>query len=273
MQILNNIFYRCAFSILLFVIGHTAFAEKIDSAIVYSKAMKKGLPCTIILPSNYNETGKSYPVVYLLHGYSGWHSNWILRAPALSNLADSFQTIIVCPEGGYNSWYFDSPLDSSSQYETFVAKEVPAYIDAHFNTIKNRSGRAISGLSMGGHGALFLGINHKETFGMAASMSGGVNLFESKGKYEISQKIGDSSKWNNYSILQSIDAQKTMNLPLFFDCGVDDFFIGGNRALHEKLIGLKVPHTYMEREGGHTWDYWKQSIRYHMTFFQQHFQQ
>lgn len=238
---------------------------------VFSKAMKTSLGCTIILPNQYQATGKPIPVVYLLHGYSGWHSNWILRVPELSQFADSFNTIIVCPEGGYNSWYFDSPLDSSSQYETFVAKEIPEYIDAHFNTIKNRKGRAISGLSMGGHGALFLGVRHKEIFGMAASMSGGVNLYESKGRYEISQKIGDSSGWNNYSVLQSIDAQKSKNIQLFFDCGVEDFFLGGNRALHEKLISLKVPHTYMEREGGHNWDYWRKSIRYHLVFFQQYF--
>jgi S-formylglutathione hydrolase FrmB len=271
MQILNSILRRLVFYLLFIIVAFSAFAGKVDSVTVYSKAMKKGLPCTIVLPKKYKAKGNAYPVLYLLHGYSGWHSNWIQRVPALSNLSDSFQTIIVCPEGGYNSWYFDSPLDSSSQYETFVAKEVPAFIDAHFNTIKNRNGRAISGLSMGGHGALYLATRNKDIFGMAASMSGGVSLFESKGKYEISQKIGDSSTWNNYSVLQSIDSLKAVNLPIFFDCGVDDFFIGGNRALHEKLMRLKIPHTYMEREGGHNWEYWKTSIRYHMAFFQQHF--
>lgn len=246
-----------------------AFGGKVDSLLVFSKAMKKSMPCTIIVPDTYTQRADSFPVLYLLNGYSGWHSNWILRVPELAQLADDFNTIIVCPEGGRNSWYFDSPLDPSSQYETFVGQEVPAFIDSAYRSRKSRMARMISGLSMGGHGALFIALRHPETFGLAGSMSGGLDLKESKGKYEIAEKIGDSTRWNNYSVISMINTQNASQLKILIDCGVDDFFLQGNRAVHQKLVQLRVPHMYFEKEGGHSWDYWRRSIPYHLFFFRQ----
>ena len=252
-----------------FIFSLCAFGGKTDSVWVYSKAMQKPLPCTIVLPDAYKNGSDSFPVLYLLHGYGGWHSNWILRVPELSKLADEFNTIIVCPEGGRNSWYFDSPLEPSSQYETFVGKEVPAFIDSAYRSRKSRMARMISGLSMGGHGALFIALRHPETFGVAGSMSGGLDLKESKGKYEIAEKIGDSTQWNNYSVISMINTEQASQLKILIDCGVDDFFLQGNRAVHQKLVQLKVPHMYFEKEGGHSWDYWRRSIPYHLFFFRQ----
>lgn len=269
MNIFRNISIS-RFALLLFgllLVSAPLLAGKIDSVKVYSAAMKQHLPCTVITPDSYNKKGAPLPVMYLLHGYSGWHSNWVKKAPELANLADSFQVIIICPEGGYNSWYFDSPLQPESQYASFVGREVPEYMDRNYRTIRNRNGRAITGLSMGGHGALYLAMQFPATFGMAGSMSGGVDLMGIKGKYEIIQKIGDSTGWHKYSVLHSITRQQTENLGLIIDCGVDDFFLEGNRALHQKLVDLKIPHAYQEREGGHTWDFWKQSVRYHLYFF------
>jgi S-formylglutathione hydrolase FrmB len=122
---------------------------------------------------------------------------------------------------------------------------------------------------MGGHGAMFIALRHTETFGMAGSMSGGLDLLESKGKYEIKEKIGDSTQWSNYSVISMINAEQASQLKILIDCGVDDFFLQGNRAVHQKLVQLKVPHMYFEKEGGHSWDYWRKSIPYHLFFFQQ----
>jgi S-formylglutathione hydrolase FrmB len=80
--------------------------------------------------------------------------------PELKTYADEYKVLIVCPDGGNSSWYFDSPVDSTMKYETYIGKEVPDYIDAHYKTIKNRTARAITGLSMGGHGALFIAFRH-----------------------------------------------------------------------------------------------------------------
>ena len=73
-----------------------------------------------------------------------------------------YNVIIVTPDGGYDSWYFDSPFVLDYQYETFLSSELVNYIDSNFNTIKDRSGREITGLSMGGHGALHTAIKHQD---------------------------------------------------------------------------------------------------------------
>jgi S-formylglutathione hydrolase FrmB len=182
--------------------------------------------------------------------------------------------MIVCPEGG-NSWYFDSPVDSTMKFETYISKEVPEYIDAHYNTIKDRKERAITGLSMGGHGALFLAFRHSDRFGACGSISGGVNLNSSHNKFDIEKRIGDtvrySSNWTNYSVMKVVEHYPKDSLAIIFDCGVSDFFYPDNRALHEKMLRLNIPHDYIERPGKHEWPYWRNSIGYQLLFFRKYF--
>src|ERR1700739_4156160 len=149
------------------------FASSVDTVTIYSAAMKKRIRCVVIKPDSYLASKLAFPVVYLLHGYSGNYSDFIYKIPSIKKKADELQMLFVCPDGA-NSWYFDSPVDSTMKYETYISKEVPAYIDSAYRTIKNKYGRAITGLSMGGHGALFLGLRHPKTFGACGSMSGGV---------------------------------------------------------------------------------------------------
>ena len=134
----------------------------VDTVSIYSKAMQKEFKCVVIQPAIAQDKPFRAPVVYLLHGYSGKYSNWITLVPQLKEYADEYKLMIVCPDGAYGSWYFDSPIDSSMKYETYIGKEVPDYIDAHYSTIRDRKARAITGLSMGGHGGLFLGFRHPD---------------------------------------------------------------------------------------------------------------
>ncbi|RYG47051.1 MAG: esterase family protein, partial [Chitinophagaceae bacterium] len=129
-----------------------AIAGTADSIAVFSQAMKKNIPVMVIKPSGYKKGKEALNVVYLLHGYSGNHRQWLRDAPQLTKLADTYNLLIVCPDGGFSSWYFDSPIDSSVRYETFITKELIAYIDQNYRTVGTRISRAISGLSMGGHG-------------------------------------------------------------------------------------------------------------------------
>jgi len=175
-----------------------AQAASVDSIVVPSRVMKKDIKCVVIKPDSYeekNDPGKRYPVIYLLHGYSGWYSNWIIRTPELKDLADREEILIVCPDGGYSGWYWDSPLDSTSQYETYIAQEVPAQIDKQYRTLADRTGRAITGLSMGGHGGIYLGFRHAEFFGACGSMSGAVDLSQSINEYNIAKRIGDNHQF------------------------------------------------------------------------------
>ena len=250
-----------------------AFASRVDTVVIYSNAMHKAKKCVVITPDDRKH--KSFPVVYLLHGYSGDFSNWITKVPKLKSYADLYHVVIVCPDGDYSSWYIDSPVDSTMKYETYIAKEIPDYIEAHYPVIKNRGARAITGLSMGGHGGLFLGFRHADYFGACGSMSGGVDLNSSRTKFDIAKRVGDtinhSENWTLYSVNHIIESYPRDSIAIIFDCGVDDFFYTINKDLHEKMVRLKIPHDYIERPGGHSWDYWGNAVQYQLLFFRNYF--
>jgi len=258
---------------LLFILSSKA--AEVDTISIYSNAMHKYLKCVVIKPASYKKKKESFPVVYLLHGYDGWYSNWLIRVPQLKDYADQYNMMIVCPDGGKSSWYFDSPIDPSMKYETYIGKEVPEYIDAHYRTIKDRKARAITGLSMGGHGALFLAFRHAETFGACGSISGLVDLTFTINKYDLTKRIGDTlqyaDNWKKYSVINLIDNYPKDSLAIIFDCGTSDAFFSVNHLLHEKMLRLKIPHDYTERPGKHEWPYWRNSIQYHLLFFKNNF--
>jgi len=250
-------------------------AATVDTLMVYSPSMKKDIKTCVILPEGYTKNTKNYPVLYLLHGYSDKYSGWVINFPVTSLLADQYNIIIVSPDGGFSSWYFDSPIDPSFRYETFVSKELIERIDKDFNTLKSPKGRAVSGLSMGGHGAMYLAFRHQDVFGAAGSMSGGVDIRPFPKNWDIAKRLGsidlNPDNWEKNSVINLVDLVKDSHLAIIFDCGVDDFFIEVNRQLHKKLVEMKIPHDYTERPGGHTRPYWDNSIRYHALFFHQFF--
>ncbi len=257
----------------IFMLTASSFAATVDTVSIFSNAMQKAYKCVVIKPTGKKK--ENYPVVYLLHGYSGWYANWLIRVPELKKYADEYKLIIVCPDGGYNSWYLDSPLDSTVRFETYVGKEVPDYIDNHYSTIKNRKARAITGLSMGGHGGLFLGFLNASVFGACGSMSGGVDLQPFSKNWQLKDKIGDSlhyaDNWKNYSVTTVIEKYPKDSLKIIIDCGTEDFFYTVNHALHEKMVKLKIPHDYIERPGKHDWDYWSNAVQYQLLFFSNYF--
>ena len=265
----------CLLLIVVCCYTETLFAGKVDTVNIYSNSMHKYIKAVVIKPDSYKKKKNSFPVVYLLHGYDGWYSNWIIRVPELINYADQYQTLIVCPDGAKGSWYFDSPMDTTYRYETHIATEVVNYIDKNYRTIADKNHRAITGLSMGGHGALFLALRHADVFGAAGSMSGGVDLKESKNRFDINKRIGDTilqaNNWHNLTIINLIENYTNTGVKIFFDCGEKDIFINGNRRLHQKMVQLKIPHTYIERPGVHNWDYWSNAIPFQLLFFQRFF--
>ena len=265
------------FSVILFVIllSTSLKASTVDTLLVYSPSMQKNIKACVIIPAGYTENSKAFPVLYLLHGYSDNYSGWIKNFPATQSFADHYGMIIVSPDGGFSSWYFDSPVDSTCKYETFVSKELIERIDHDYNTLNKPSGRAISGLSMGGHGALYLAFRHQDIFGAAGSMSGGVDLRPFPKNWDIAKRLGgieqNQDNWEKNSVINLVDLVKDSNMAIMFDCGVSDFFIEVNRYLHKKMLELKIPHDYTERPGGHTRPYWNNSILHHALFFHEYF--
>ncbi|MEK6478919.1 alpha/beta hydrolase family protein [Catalinimonas sp. 4WD22] len=254
---------------------HFLNAAQLDTVQIYSEAMDKEIPAIVITPEGYSESSANFPTIYLLHGYSDSYTGWTTKASVVPSLADEHQVIVVMPDGGYNSWYIDSPLDPESQYETHIAKEVVSFVDSAYRTIPEANARAITGLSMGGHGGLFLGIRHQDIFGAAGSMSGGVDLTFDIHRWEIDEKLGAYAKyparWDSLSVINMIDKIDPGHLKIIFDCGIDDFFFEINRRLHRKLLEHDIPHDYIERPGRHNWAYWDNAVQYQFLFFSNFF--
>ncbi len=264
--------------ILLFVLLHNVgtYAATVDTVQIFSPAMHKSIACVVIKPASYQKKKNRYPVVYLLHGYSGNYADWIKKVPELKEQADLYQLLIVCPDGGFSSWYFDSPVDTTVRYETHICKEVVPFVDAQYRTLPKREYRAITGLSMGGHGGLYLGWRHTDLFGACGSMSGGVDLNSSRQKYDISKRIGDTltyaANWKVMSVINLVEQPLADSLAIIIDCGTEDFFYSTNVQLHQKLLQRNIPHEYTERPGRHNWAYWKNAVSWQLFFFSRFFQ-
>ncbi|ANI89652.1 XynC protein [Arachidicoccus ginsenosidimutans] len=258
----------------LLIIQYSSKAATVDTVSVYSAAMERNIKSVVILPDSYDRK-KPLPVVYLLHGFSGSYADWVTKVPAIKTYADEYNFIIVCPDGGFAGWYFDSPVDKSSQYETFVSKELVQWTDSHFSTINNRKGRVILGLSMGGHGALFLAFKHQDEYGAAGSMSGAVDITGLASSFGISKLLGSYAefpeRWVNHSVIGLIPLLTNDSLKLIIDCGSDDFLYQQNLALHNKLLYDKIDHDFITRPGAHTWEYWANSVQYELLFMHNFF--
>ena len=262
--------------LLVFALFTSATFAHVDTVEVFSTAMKKKIKCVVITPESYQQSKERLPVVYLLHGHSGSYANWISRVPSIDSLANVYQMIIVCPDAASSSWYFDSPVDSTFRYETFTARELPAYIDANYRTIASRKGRVITGLSMGGHGAFFLALRHPETFGACGSMSGALDITLIKGGFHLANRLGDTvanvqyySNWSVVNMLDHYDPKDSLGIIL--DCGIKDFIFDMSQAAHEKMTQRKIPHDYIARPGKHDWKYWGNAVKYQLLFFREWF--
>jgi S-formylglutathione hydrolase FrmB len=251
-----------------------AQASRVDTVAVHSTSMNKDIKTVVVCPAKYSKS-KHYPVLYLLHGFSGNYADWIKKDVELNQFADNDQVIIVCPDGNFASWYIDSPEHKDLMYDTYLSKELVNWIDQHYTTITSREGRAITGLSMGGFGALHTAIKHPDVYGAVGSMSGGVDLRPFADAFGIKSVLGEYRKypqrWDENSIINMLYLIKPSSLAITFTCGHEDFFHDVNNDLDSKMWQMKIPHDYSVRPGGHTWEYWIDSLKYQMVFFNQFF--
>ena len=261
-------------TVLLFVLFY-ANAAQIDTIQVYSSVMKKDISSCVITPANYQKSTTNYPVIYLLHGYGGNYATWIKNFADIMKQVDQYNFIAIGVDGNYSSWYFDSPIDPTFKYESYIIRELIPFIDQTYKTIANPDGRAITGLSMGGHGALYLSFKHQEVFGAAGSMSGGVDIRPFSEKWDLKKRLGSiddfAENWEKNTVTNMLDLIRNHKLKLIIDCGVDDFFIEVNRNLHQKMVALKIDHDYIERPGAHNDEYWSNSLQFQFLFFSKFF--
>lgn len=228
---------------------------------------------SVIVPDSYETDSVSYPVVYLLNGHGGGNMSWSYVIN-LDSLATVYKTIIVCPDG-LNSWYWNSPVDSTLQMEDYITMDLIPWVDANYRTRADRCGRAITGLSMGGHGGLWLGLRHPELFANAGSTSGGVDIRPFPEKWNMALRLGEYKDnpdvWDSHTVINLVPEIVPGRVNIIFDCGTGDFFYEVNNNLHHALKAKGIPHTYLTSPGVHDSNYWRRSIVPQMQFFHSHF--
>lgn len=269
------------------LLAASAHAARVDTLAIPSAAMHKTYRAAVVLPASYAKNKKAhYPVLYLLHGAWGHFGDWLNKTPdkqLLHRLADEYNLIIVNPEGETFSFYLNSPVSPDSQFETYLTQEVIAKIDQTYRTVASGKGRVITGLSMGGHGALYLSARHPDLYCAAGSMSGALDLRTWNRKLAPAEAAGRARLWApilgseadnperfaDNSVLSLVEQLHRNGLPLIIDCGVDDGLIDINREVHRRLLYSNTPHDYTERPGAHNWEYWQTALPYQVLFLQQ----
>ena len=267
MQYIKKSVVIATLSLLLSPLCIMAYTE--DAVMVRSRCMDKDVPVNVILPQEYSDT-MQYPVVYLLHGYSDKYTSWS-REGVVGRLADMYNFVVIMPDGGYDSWYFDSPVVKEYRYETFVSKELVSYVDSCYSTIKDRKGRAITGLSMGGHGAFYIAMKHQDTFSCMGSLSGGLDIRPFTKNWNIAGRLGAyeqyPERWEENTVINMTHLLTPGSMNIVFECGTGDFFYKVNCNMHDKLLKEGIPHDYYVRPGGHSWTYWLRNIKYQFMYF------
>lgn len=261
--------------LLSFIFCVTAFANaRVETVRLQSKLINTTLPYNVILPIDY-ETSKTtrYPVLYLLHGFTGHYSDWVTR----SNVADyaaAHRMIVVMPDGN-DSWYTNSASMTTDKYESYILDELIPDVQQRYRTIEARYGRSIAGLSMGGYGAIKFGLKSPATFVFAASMSGAfmvtrVTEKELNARWRVSVifgPIGSETRTANdlFAIIEKLTPARIGSLPYFyFDCGTEDvlpMLFQSNRELSAVMFEKKIPHEFRQLPGDHSWAYWDRQVQ------------
>ena len=236
---------------LFFVLLATAVcraAPTVSIVNVPSAAMKRNVTCSVMLPSSYAVGSATYPVVYMLHG-SGNDNTTYSSASEIQRIVESCGFIAVCPKDG-TDWWLDAPNDPSIRYETFVSSELVAYVDANYRTVADRTRRMIAGHSMGGHGAGFIGLRHKDVFGTVGIVIGGVDLTQDTSRADLIRLLGSyaghEALWREHSVVTEAAKLRDGELNIYITVGINDMFIAPNRTLHGVLTEAGVTHTYEE---------------------------
>lgn len=221
---------------------------------------------------------RSRPVVFLLHGAWGGYSDWagLVGSETLASLAAERGLILVLPDGEPFGWYLDG---RETAIESYLLNElIPRVLALYPEADPDRL--AVTGLSMGGHGALTLALKHPSIFKAVGSISGVTDLsaharqaHSVDSSLRIDRVLGpagpDGQNWLAHSAV-GLTEKKPENLagrPLILSVGLDDgLTLAENRAYHRLLTELGIDHVYLEGPGGHDWKYWSAQLPVHLDF-------
>ncbi|WP_019915083.1 alpha/beta hydrolase [Paenibacillus sp. HW567] len=243
----------------------------------YSEVLGLSTSMTVILPqqtttqigmSNVTR-GKLHPTLYLLHGLSDDDSIW-LRRTSIERYVAQMGIAVVMPQV-HRSFYTD--MAEGGRYWTFISEELPELARSFFPLSPEREDTFVAGLSMGGYGAIKLGLRKPETFAAAASLSGALDMAHhfmnmedpTKKAPEYERIFGKTDIENTPQdllwLLNEVD-HSTGPKPLLYQCcGTEDFLYDDNQAFRKACAKTSLSLTYEEGPGEHEWGYWDTKIQ------------
>jgi S-formylglutathione hydrolase FrmB len=233
----------------------------------HSRSLNKASSFNVIFPETREGDGR-WATFYLLHGLSDDHTIW-MRRTSIERYVAGLPLVVVMPDGG-RGWYTNAV--EGDAYEDDLIKDIMGLVERTFPVKAERAGRAIGGLSMGGYGAVKLGLKHPEMFASVNSHSGALGFLRDpdRGRQlspEFARIFGPKpggGPEDPFAIVERVDHGLLPALRI--DCGTDDFLIAQNRAFHDHLGRMHIAHEYEEFPGAHTWDYWDRHVQGAIAF-------
>jgi putative tributyrin esterase len=217
-----------------------------------SQTLWRQVTYTALLPDENVVGPGPYPVLYQLHGGNQNHTAW-LYGSNLARYVQELPLIVILPDGAQSRWANGGP--PFEHYEDFLIDELARHVRQTFHATSGKW--AIGGNSMGGFGAVRLGLKYPDRFCSIWSHSGCFPKADSLAEHWYWS--GDADDLDCYALVDSLDLK--MMPRLSFDCGADDHLLDQNRRYHAFLNEQGIPHAYHEHAGGHTWDYWDAHIQ------------
>lgn len=276
----------------------SAFAQHgkvIEQATVRSSILNRNVRYTVYLPADYEGSQRTYPVVYLLHGFTDDNTGW-LQFGEINRYADkaiqegTIPPMIIIMPNADSSWYVNA-YDGHESYEDFFIKELMPTVEKTYRIKAEKRYRGVAGLSMGGYGSLIYAMKYPDLFAACAPLSAGiiddsaiVRMPDRDWGVVLGRIYGTTLKgtarltqhWYANSILKIVEDKPAADLRkvrYWIDCGDDDFLTKGNSLLHIALAEKGVPHEYRVRDGAHNWTYWRTGITDALAFIGQSFRQ
>ena len=266
-----------------------ARAGQIVTDSIDSKILKAEVKFNVYLPEGYELSSGTFPIVYLLHGFTDTFTAWREKGnmeivvDELIGTGEACKMVIVMPNAGgpdvYNTWngYFNMP---GWNYEDFFFKEFIPEVEARYHAGGVKHQRAIMGLSMGGGGSVVYAQRHPDMFSSCYAMSPWLdNKFdevdvEHQPKdhvYYVQEAVSRQSALDFVDNADEATLNKLRSVAWFVDCGDDDFLFDQSVAFHQKMRNRGVHSELRVRNGVHNWEYWHVSLRWALPFASRNF--
>ena len=277
------------FAALFFSVTFGQTGKVIDNLSLNSKILDGERKFAIYLPPDYETSSRSYPVLYLLHGYTDDQTGWV-QFGEVKHITDkaikegvATPMIVIMPDADTGLPGYTNSISGKWNFEDFFFEELMPYVEERFRIKKNKRFRAVAGLSMGGGGSFLYALHRPDLFSSAAPLSawmGPQTLDEMKDfakRENMTFKEKDFESFlernNPLKLIDKISKETLNSVRWYIDCGDDDFLFEGNSLMHIKMRKKGVNHEFRIRDGGHTWTYWRTALPSVLEFISQKFHQ